>query len=89
MIAVIKVIAETIIINVPNFPTFPSESRAIYPVINPIRAKINSKTAITFEPDIRLSTRTPGKPTSATNPSVIQPLASMKSKRTEKNLTRK
>lgn len=65
---------ETIIINCPNLPTFPSESRAIYPVITPITAKIINRVAATVEPEIRHKTTIAGKPTSARSPTVRQPL---------------
>jgi len=80
---------ETIIMNCPNLPTFPSESRAIYPVITPITANIISSVADILEPDIRLRTTIDGKPTRAISPTVRQPFAWIKSKSTEKNLSRK
>ena len=82
-------IADTIIINCPNLPTFPSESRAIYPVTNPTMAKKINIEAITVEPEIMLRATIPGRPTRAINPTVRQPFAWIKSKRTEKNLSRK
>lgn len=87
--AVIKVMVETIIMNDPNFPTFPSESLAMYPVTNPIAANMITIVEMIVEPEIRLRATIPGKPTRAINPTVRQPFAWMKSKSTEKNLSRK
>jgi len=86
---VAKVIIETIIINNPNLPTLPSESRAIYPVIKPTTANIIKRVAVIVELEIILSTTIAGKPTRAISPTVRHPFAWMKSKRTEKNLSRK
>lgn len=87
--AVIKVMVETIRINCPNFPTFPSESLAIKPVINPTTAKIINRIAVRVEPEIMLRTTRAGRPTSTISPTVRQPLAWIKSKNTMKNLNRK
>jgi hypothetical protein len=76
-------------INNPNLPTSPSESRAIYPVTNPTTARIIIIAEMIDEPVIRLRTTIPGKPTSAIKPTVRHPFAWIKSKSIEKSLKRK